>query len=198
VKANLEQPLPRHFYDRPTPLVAQELLGNFLVRRIDNETLIGRIVETEAYLGKGDAAAHSASGITKRTTILFGAAGHAYVYQLRAHHLLNAVTEEAGMPSCVLFRALEPVQGTGYIRRRLNTLAIKETQLLNGPGKLCRAMQINLSHYGVDLTSVDSPLYIVSGSNEPFEIETSTRIGITKAAEMPYRFTIKGSRFTSR
>lgn len=194
----MEQPLPSHFYDRPTPLVAQELLGKHLVRRIDDEFIIGNIVETEAYLGIGDAAAHGAIGRTKRNRILFEAPGFAYIYQLRAYYLLNVVTEGEGIPSAVLFRALEPLQGTDTIRQILDSSALNETKLLNGPGKLCRALQINLSHNGTDFTSPDSPFFITRGNTEPFEIVTSTRIGITKSAELPYRFTIKGSRFTSR
>lgn len=194
----MSHPLPRHFYERPTTLVAQELLGKILVRQLYGEIVTGKIVETEAYLGVGDAAAHSAIGKTKRTYLLFDEPGRAYVYQLRAYYLLNVVTEEVGMPSCVLLRALEPVHGIEYIRHVSGLYSQKERKLMNGPGKLCRALQINLSHYGIDLTSEKSPFYIAEGSNEPFEIETSARIGITKAVEMPYRYTIKGSRFVSR
>jgi len=194
----MSEPLPTGFYNRHTLVVAQELLGKILVRRIKDEVIKSRIVETEAYLGIGDAAAHGAVGRTKRTRILFEEAGHAYIFQLHGYHLLNVVTEEAGIPSCVLFRALEPLEGIEYIRHVLGTLSIKDTQLMNGPGKLCRALQINMTHYGSDFTSVDSPFYIVEGRNDDFEVETSSRIGITKSLEMPYRFTIKGSPFTSK
>jgi len=192
----MNQPLPTGFYNRPTPLVAQELLDKILVRRFDCEIVKGKIVETEAYLGKGDAAAHGAFGRTKRTRVLFEEPGHAYIYQLHRYHLLNVVTEEAGIPSGVLFRALEPIQGIEIIRQILGAHSLKDTQLMNGPGKICRALQINTSHYGADFTSVDSPFYIIEGLKEDFEIETSTRIGITKSMEMPYRFTIKGSPYT--
>jgi DNA-3-methyladenine glycosylase len=198
----LREPLPPSFYERPPTLVAPDLLGKILVRQIDGITLAGRIVETEAYLGADDAAAHSARGKTKRNSILFERAGLAYVYQLRAYFLLNVTTETEGIPTCVLFRALEPLDGTESIRQTLGPLARHDAQLMNGPGKLCRALQINLAHYGVDFTSNRSPFYIISGANESanenIEIEVSTRIGITKAADLPYRYTVKGSASLSR
>src|SRR5215217_2119728 len=107
----MNPPLPAGFYNRTPVVVARELLGKILVRQIDDEVLTGRIVETEAYLGSADAAAHSSIGRTKRTRVLFERAGLAYVYQLRAYYLLNIVTEEVGVPTCVLLRALEPLQG---------------------------------------------------------------------------------------
>ena len=190
--------LPRDFYTRPTVQVARDLLGKLLVRRIGETLIASKVVETEAYLGVADAAAHSSRGMTARTRILFGPPGYAYVYQLRAYHLLNVVTEPPDTPTCVLFRALEPIHGIEAVRANLSLSSHKETELMNGPGKLCRALHINLSHYGADLTSTTSPLFTAEGSNAPIEIETSTRIGITKAVELPYRFTIKGNRFTSR
>jgi DNA-3-methyladenine glycosylase len=192
------QPLPSSFYNRSTPLVAQELLGKILVRRIDDVTLLGRIVETEAYLGVGDFAAHGAKRRTKRTEILFGKAGLAYIYQLRSYYLLNVVTEEEDMPSAVLFRALEPLNGVEYLKHTLGTPSQKANHLLNGPGKICRAFGIDLTHYGTDLTAMTSSIYVAQGSDEPFEIATSTRIGITKSIDLPLRFTIKGSRYVSR
>lgn len=195
---NRHPPLPRHFYNRPTAIVAQELLGKLLIRHFADGLFVGKIVETEAYLGKDDAAAHSAKGRTKRTEILFGMAGRAYVYQLRHHFLLNVVTEKIDIPTCVLFRALEPIQGIEYTRKTREVGAVKETKLLNGPAKLCRVLEINLSHYGLDLSSTDAPFYIAAGDNNPFEIETTTRIGISKAADYPLRFTIKGNPFVSK
>ncbi|MCC6455034.1 MAG: DNA-3-methyladenine glycosylase [Caldilineaceae bacterium] len=194
----MHQPLPCYFYDRPTTLVAQELLGKFLIRHFADGLFVGKIVETEAYLGTNDAAAHSAVGRTKRTQILFGEPGRAYVYQLRNYYLLNAVTEGIDTPTCVLFRALEPMQGIDLICKPDNLRATKETHLLNGPGKLCRALEINLSHYGMDLSCADSPFYIANGPQDHFEIEATTRIGISKAVEPLLRFTIKGNPYLSR
>lgn len=206
--APLWQPLPASFYNRPTLRVARELLGMYLVRRMnvtaatdaDAGLYVGKIVETEAYMGAGDPAAHSAAGRTKRTAILFGEPGRAYVYQMRHHYLLNVVTEPVDTPTCVLLRALEPVQG-GEPRHQTGRKPVKRTHWMNGPAKLCRALDIDLTHYGADLTSAASPLFIAhdaAGVAEPFEIETSPRIGISKAVDKPYRFTIKGSPYLSR
>src|SRR5581483_5179153 len=105
-------PLPRSFYDRDTTLVAKDLLGKLLVRKIGRKTLVGKIVETEAYLGPHDLAAHSARGRTKRTEVMFGPPGHAYVYLIYGMYCcMNVVTEREGHASAVLIRALEPLKG---------------------------------------------------------------------------------------
>jgi DNA-3-methyladenine glycosylase len=196
-REGIHQPLPYQFYNRPTVEVAKGLLGKYLIRDLGNELLIGRIVETEAYLGIDDAAAHSSIGRTKRTEILFGEPGRGYIYQLRGHHLLNAVTEGIGIPTCVLIRAAEPIQGIETMRQFRGFKITVDTQLMNGPGKLCKALQINMSHYGIDLTSTNSPLYLAEGGIYDFQIETSTRIGITKATDKPWRFMVKGNPFVS-
>src|SRR5204863_6254169 len=122
--------LPRSFYDRDTIVVARELLGKYLVHGSRGVKRIGRIVEVEAYLGPHDLAAHSAKGLTNRTKVMFGPPGHAYVYLIYGMYFcLNAVTEQEGHASAVLFRALQPIKN---IEMR--------TQ---GPGLLCKAMQIN-------------------------------------------------------
>jgi DNA-3-methyladenine glycosylase len=173
-------PLGRAFYRRPAVQVARELLGKIL----SYENASGRIVETEAYLGEDDGAAHSARGITPRTKILFGPPGHAYVYLIYGmYDCLNVVCEPEGIAGGVLIRALEPVSG-------LKGLA-------NGPGKLTRAMGINLTHNGVDVTK--GPITIHAPRRaEKFEIATSVRIGITKSADLPLRFYIIGNPSVSR
>ena len=136
------QKLPRHFYDRDTIAVAHELLGKWLVHRVDGTERIGKIVEVEAYLGEHDLAAHSSKGLTERTKIMFGPPGHAYVYLIYGmHHCMNIVTERDGHASAVLLRALEPVK---HLENR--------TQ---GPGLLCKAMGIDRRLNGHDLLSDD-------------------------------------------
>lgn len=195
---NTNQPLSYDFFNRPTLEVARDLLGKLLVRQIGEQVLIGKIVESEAYLGSYDPAAHAAVGRTKRTEILFGEPGRAYIFQLRGHHCVNATTEEAGNPACVLIRALEPLLGREYMWQLRGSKITKETNLTNGPGRLCQAFEINMSHYGVDLTTLNSPLYIAWGNSDHFEIEVTSRIGITKAADKPFRFTIKNNPFVSK
>ena len=175
--------LPRSFYARPTVEVARDLLGKV----IHHGRACARIVETEAYLGVGDAAAHSARGPTPRTKVIFGPPGHAYVYLIYGmHYCLNIVAEPKGVAGCVLIRAVEPVPAMAGI-----ALAS------NGPGKLTRALGITLKHYGADLTRGPITLH-EPPDQEPFEIGISPRIGISQAAELPLRFYIRGNQFVSR
>lgn len=178
----MNEALPRSFFSRPSQAVAPDLLGKLLVRKIGKIKFVGKIVEVEAYLGEEDPAAHAAKGRTGRTEVLYGEPGRAYIFQIHTHNCLNIVTE-TDKPSCVLFRALEPVS--------------KNFDNTNGPGKLCRALHITKELYGVDMTRSDSPLYIVD-SNEQFEVVTSARIGISKAADWPLRFHVKDNPYVSR
>src|SRR5690554_5000768 len=137
--------LPRKFYARPATEVAPDLLGKLLVHQTELGLRIGRIVEVEAYLGREDLAAHSSKGVTKRTSVMFGEAGHAYVYLIYGmHHCMNVVTGPAGSGAAVLLRALEPVQGLPA-----NT---------NGPGRLAKALDIDKRLYGADLCQPESTL----------------------------------------
>ena len=149
----MSAPLPRAFYDRPAIEVARALLGTVLV----HGSTSGRIVETEAYLGLQDRAAHSWRGITPRTRVLFGEPGHAYVYLIYGmYECLNVVAEPEGSPGCVLIRAVEPLEGIPRMRRRRpGARGIED--LANGPGKLTLALGITRRHNGADLTrgSVD-------------------------------------------
>jgi len=184
--------LPRGFYARPAVEVARGLLGKVLVH---GETS-GRIVETEAYLGRHDLAAHSAHGITARTRVIFGPPGHAYVYFIYGmYECLNLVAEPKGQPGCVLIRALEPVAGVEIMQRRRPT-AHTLRDLTSGPGRLTLAMGITRAQNGVDVTR--GPLTVrTARRNDPFEIETSPRIGIRHCADWPLRFVIKGNPFVS-
>jgi len=182
--------LPRKFYARDPVSVAQDLLGKLLV----SGQTTGRIVEVEAYLGTGDQAAHSARGITDRTRVIFGPPGHAYVYFIYGmYECLNIVTSPAGTAGCVLIRALEPIAGIDLMRER-RPRAKRIEDLANGPGKLTLAMGIDRSRNGADLTRRAGPLTVHNASTAlPFDIVTTTRIGIGVSAELPLRFYIAGN-----
>ena len=179
--------LPRSFYDRDTAVVAQELLGKHLVHAVAGVTRVGRIVETEAYLGPHDLAAHSARGLTNRTKVMFGPPGHAYVYLVYGMHwCMNVVTEEEGVAAAVLLRALEPVKN---IEGR--------TQ---GPALLCKALAIDKRLNGHDLLSAD--LFIADPRDDtPVRIARRPRIGVDYAghwARRLLRFYIRGNAFISK
>lgn len=185
--------LPREFYARPAVDVARDLLGKILV----HGAAAGRIVETEAYLGLDDKAAHASRGLTGRTRILFGPPGHAYVYLIYGmYECLNLVAEPDGSPGCVLIRALEPLTGIRFMRER-RPKARRMEELASGPGKLTLALGITRRHYGADLTR--DPLTVRRLHQEPpFRIEATPRIGIRRCADCPLRFLVEGSRWVSR
>ncbi|HPQ16632.1 MAG TPA: DNA-3-methyladenine glycosylase, partial [Bryobacteraceae bacterium] len=140
--------LPREFYARDTVEVARDLLGTILI----HEGAAGRIVETEAYLGPEDLAAHASRGVTNRTRVLFGPPGHAYVYFIYGkHECLNLVAQPEGTPGCVLIRALEPLAGIAEMKKR-RPAARSIEDLASGPGKLTAALNITRRHYGADVT----------------------------------------------
>jgi DNA-3-methyladenine glycosylase len=184
--------LPREFYARGTVEVARDLLGKVLA----HGRTAGRIVETEAYLGLEDLAAHASKGVTLRTRVLFGPPGHAYVYFIYGmHECLNLVAEPDGVPGCVLIRALEPLSGLEEMRAR-RPRARRPEDLASGPGKLTAALGITRELYGADLTK--GPLTVRKLLPEsPFEVRTTARIGIRHCASWPLRFVIKGNRFAS-
>jgi DNA-3-methyladenine glycosylase len=181
------QRLQRSFYDRDTQQVAQELLGKYLVHQTLAARHVGRIVETEAYLGEHDLAAHSAKGLTERTKIMFGPPGHAYVYLIYGmHHCMNVVTEREGHASAVLLRAVEPVEN----------LAGRTS----GPGLLCKAMAIDRRLNGHDLLS-DDFFIAAADAPEPLAVVKRPRIGVDYAkhwARRRLRFYIKGNPWVSR
>jgi len=179
--------LPREFYARDTVAVARDLLGKYLVRVVDGIERIGRIVEAEAYLGPHDLAAHSSKGRTRRTEVMFGPPGHAYVYLIYGmHHCTNVVTGREGSGSAVLLRALEPVQNVAG--------------RTSGCGLLSKAMGIDRSLTGHDLLSDDFFL-AYPPADEAFEVIVSRRVGVDYArewADKPLRFYVAGSPFVSR
>lgn len=190
----MSAPLSRAFYNRPAVEVARALLGTVLV----HGSTSGVIVETEAYLGLQDRAAHSWRGITPRTRVMFGPPGHAYVYLIYGiYECLNVVAEPEGSPGCVLIRALEPLEGIPRMQRRRHPGARGIEDLANGPGKLTLALGITRRHNGADFTT--GPLTIhPPEQREEIQIGVSPRIGIKHCADWPLRFFIQGSRFVSR
>lgn len=182
------KPLPRTFYAGSTIDVAQALLGCRIVRtHPDGRHQLARIVETEAYVGEHDLAAHSAKGRTARTAVMFGPPGFAYVYMIYGmHHCLNVVTEPEDHGAAVLIRAAEPLDGID--------------QRTDGPGRLARALAIDRGLSGHDLTET-SDLYFVAGDRDPGTIARGPRIGVDYAgawAHRPLRFWATASRHVSR
>ncbi|WP_419418459.1 DNA-3-methyladenine glycosylase [Legionella sp. D16C41] len=179
--------LSRDFYANDTLTVAKQLLGTYLIHVVDGQEKIGKIVEVEAYIGPHDLASHASKGITPRTTIMYGPPGYAYVYLIYGmYYCMNVVTREAGYGSAVLIRALEPIKNL--------------TERTQGPGLLCKAMQINKTLNGHDLLSDN--LYVACANDAPnFTIVSRPRIGVAYAkewAEKPFRFYIAGNPYISK
>ena len=193
----LHRPLPVGFYERDPDDVAVDLIGQMVVRSIAGATLVGRIVEVEAYFGEGDPASHACRGMTPRNAIMFGRAGMAYVYlNYGVHCLLNVVTSPEGRAGAVLIRALEPVSGIEIMME--NRPVKSAVELTSGPGKLTKALGIDLADNGVDMTACASRLYIANGAQETRKVVASPRIGISKGEEMLLRFHAEGSPFVSK
>ncbi len=200
------RPLHRAFFSRDPRRVARELLGKVLVRRgLDRSVavLTARVVEVEAYLGQEDPAAHSAAGKTLRNSVLFGPPGHAYIYFIYGnHYCLNVSCEPEGQAGGVLFRAMEPLTGIEEMAesRGIDVHGPKDLiNLTNGPGKLSEAFGITRTRdNGCDLTSANSSLWLGEDGYRARGIVTTPRIGITKAADKPLRYLLKGNPFVSR
>jgi len=176
-------------YDRDVVAVAQALIGR--VVRV-GETA-GLIVETEAY-HETEPACHAWAGLTARTRTLFGPPGRAYVYlSYGVHSMLNAVCEREGVGAAVLIRALEPLEGVELMRERRGREHVEE--LCSGPGKLTQALGIALTDDGGDLRG---GRVTISAQRRMLPIAASRRIGITRAVELPWRFSVPGSRYVSR
>ena len=191
---------------QPPELVAPALLGKLLARQTAAGWLAGRVVEVEAYLGPHitatpDPAAHSFRGITDRNRVMFGPAGHAYVYFIYGMHFCANVTcEHEGLAGCILLRALEPVLGVDAMaaNRGLKPGATPAA-IASGPGKLCRALGIDrASHNGLDLLAGDGELRLLEDAFQPGEIAVGRRIGLRHAAELPLRFWLSGNPCVSR
>lgn len=196
------RPFDRAFYQRGAVSLAEALLGKMLVHVVDSTATAGIIVETEAYAGREDAACHSfmrkGPDGNHRTNVMFGPGGFAYVYLIYGmYNCFNVVASEPDRPEAVLIRALEPRLGIGVMRERRRIKEIEK--LCSGPGKLCMAMGITREHYGMDLCGAG--LYIAEGETiSPERMLTTPRINVDyaeEAAEYPYRFVVRDSRFLS-
>jgi DNA-3-methyladenine glycosylase len=176
-------------FDVDAPVMAQRLIGAVLL--VDG--VGGRIVETEAY-DREDPASHSHSGPTPRNRAMFGPPGRAYVYRSYGiHWCVNFVCEEEGSASAVLIRALEPTHGLPAMRRRRGL--DDDRALCSGPGKLCEALGITIAHNTLPL---DAAPFALHAATTKADVVSDVRIGITKAAELPWRYGLKGSRFVSK
>ena len=190
--------LPRAFYDRDTLEVARDLLGTYLVRRLDGAELVVRITETEAYVGAVDKACHAyGDRRTARTETLYAKPGTAYVYLIYGmYHCLNFVTEPEGTAAAVLLRGVEAVSGADLMafnrfgRAYDRLTADQRKNFLNGPGKVCRALALTRTHNGLDLTA-GGELFLCAGEAPTGEIHVGKRIGIDyaeEAVDFPWRF----------
>jgi DNA-3-methyladenine glycosylase len=190
--------LPRFFYEQKTVDVAKQLLGKYLVRKHPEGDTVGRIVETEAYVGPQDLACHASKGRTARTEVMFGQAGHAYVYFIYGfYNMLNLVTEQKDHPAAVLIRAVEPVSGIDLMRQRREMDKLRD--LSNGPGKLCLAFAIDRSLNGADMCN--GVLYVEDRGDPAPKFNATPRIGVDYAGKWKdkrYRFLIRGSEFVSK
>lgn len=191
--------LPRSFYARDPRVVAPELLHKVLVRRDGLGVRRGRIVEVEAYAGAEDPASHTYRGETARNRVMFGPAGHLYVYfSYGVHWCANAVTGERGVGTAVLLRAIAPIEGIDLMRAA-RPAARRDRDLGNGPGKLCQAMAITGADNGTDLVAAGSAVVIVDdGTPPPDHPAVGPRIGISVAVDEPWRWCVAGDPHLSR
>ncbi|WP_099159795.1 DNA-3-methyladenine glycosylase [Virgibacillus ndiopensis] len=194
------EPLEKEFYYQPTLELAKALLGCLLIKETPDGISSGFIVETEAYKGPTDRAAHSFNNRrTKRTEIMYGSPGHVYTYSMHTHCLFNVVSGEVDLPEAILIRGVEPYTGQDLMAAR-RPKAKTERQWTNGPGKLTKALGITMEDYGHALDQ--PPLWISEGCTiDSNQILSGSRIGIDNSGEAkdyPWRFWIKGNKFVSR
>jgi DNA-3-methyladenine glycosylase len=186
--------LSRNFYLRDTVAVAKDLLGKYLVYNRNGNTLVGMIVEVEAYR-ENDLASHSSSGKTNRNSAMFMKGGHLYVYfTYGIHYCANIVTEKENYGAAVLIRGVEPVEGVEVMKENRKMSDINN--LTTGPAKFCQAFDIKMQHNKLDLT-LDT-IFCIESNVKNFQINKSSRIGITKATEKLWRFFIKDNKYVSK
>ncbi len=176
--------------------MARQLLGKQLVRAATDGVTIGRIVEVEAYLSSGDAACHASGGRTPRNASMFGPPGHAYVYAIHARFCLNAVTQPDGVPSAVLIRAVEPLEGLELMALRRKTKTLR--QLTRGPARLCEAFAVDKDLDGWDLTRGEGLWLAKSSTPGNTDLSKTRRIGVSSAKHRLLRFIDPSSPHVSR
>ena len=178
--------LPRAFYDRDVVTVARELIGKLVVHEVDGQRLVGRILETEAYEGS-EPACHAFERRTPRVAVLYGRAGHAYVYfSYGMHWMLNVVTGPVDFAAAVLIRAMEPLVGIDAMQALRGEVPVRE--LMRGPGKLAQALGLTIAQQGADLTR---GRMTVRNAPNLGPVVVSPRIGISKAVDLPWRFYVE-------
>lgn len=190
------EPLERSFYRRDTSVVAQELLGKTIVRRLDQQVLTGRVVETEAYYGDKDPASRAYRGRKNYNSPMFDDPGRLFIYMVHSWWLLNIAAHELGEVGAVLIRAIEPIEGIPVMEDNRGVTDLHN--LTSGPGKLTKALNVTKDLHGLDLTEGSAELKIVDDGYEEFQMATSHRIGVTRDLPRELRYFIRGSRFVSR
>lgn len=188
--------LSRDFYERNPALVARDLLGKILLRRLNSEILSGKIVETEAYYGENDPASRAYRGRKIFNELMFMDVGKAFIYMVHGNWLLNIVAHLKGGVGAVLVRAIEPLQGIEIMQKNRNVKHIRD--LTSGPGKLTKALAITKELNGIDITKRNNQLVVVEGKRESFEVCSSHRIGVKVDLPQELRFFVKGNKFVSR
>jgi len=188
--------LPRRFYERDPEVVAKDLLGKIIVRKLDNNILSGMIVETEAYYGPGDPASRAYDGMKNFNRPMWLDPGVAFIYNVHKYWMFNVVAHEPGGVGAVLIRAVEPLDGVEIMMKNRGVYD-KLIELTSGPGRFTVAFKIDKSLNGTDLTSVENPIYIADNKVQ-FEISSSKRIGVKADLDRDLRFYIKGNKFVSK
>lgn len=189
-------PIKRDFYWRDPATVARGLLGKVIVRRLGEDTLSGKIVETEAYHGEGDPASRAYRGRKNYNRPMFGEPGRLFVYMVHTWWLLNVVAHTDRQVGAVLIRALEPLEGVPMMMK--NRGVEDPYNLTNGPGKLARALGVTNELNGIDITEEDGELIVAKGGDEVLDVCSSHRIGVTRDLNQDLRFYIRDNRFVSK